>query len=60
MLLKQVTYIQKMVEPKIPANAGLPIDPRLADIAILSKLLLLFSFDDISYIGIGNRNVTAR
>ena len=41
MLLKQVTYIQKMVEPKIPANAGLPIDPRLADIAILSKLLLL-------------------
>ena len=43
MLLKPVTYFQKMVEPKIPANAGLPINPRLADMAILSKLLLLRS-----------------
>src|SRR5689334_9229182 len=38
----------KIVEPKIAANAGPTINPRLEDMAILPKLLLLFSFDDIS------------
>ena len=38
----------KIVEPKIAANEGPTIKPRLEDMAILPKLLLLFSFDDIS------------
>ena len=38
----------KIVDPKIAANAGPTINPRLEDIAILPKFLLLSSFDEIS------------
>ena len=38
----------KIVEPKIAANAGPTINPRFEDMAILPKLLLLFSFDEMS------------
>ena len=40
--------LPNMVEPRSAANAGPTINPRLEDIAILPKFLLLFSLDEIS------------
>ena len=40
--------LPNMVEPRSAANAGPTINPRLEEIAILPKFLLLFSLDETS------------
>jgi hypothetical protein len=40
--------LPNIVEPKGAANAGPTINPRLEDIAILPKFLVLFSLDETS------------
>jgi hypothetical protein len=45
---KTGSILPKIVEPKIAANAGPTINPKLEDMAILPKLFPLFSFDETS------------
>ena len=47
-VLQEQVHFLSIVAPKIPANAGPTIKPRLEDTAILPKFLLLFSSDEIS------------